>query len=57
MQLRQATYTTSIVRDRLVVGIANAQLSERLQMDSELTLKKQSTKYVNLRWCGSSKSH
>jgi hypothetical protein len=29
-----------IVKDRLVVGIANAQLSEQLQMDSELTLKK-----------------
>jgi hypothetical protein len=29
-----------LVRDRLVVSIANAQLSERLQMDSELTLKK-----------------
>ena len=28
-----------IIRDRIIVGIHNAQLSEKLQMDSELTLE------------------
>ena len=29
-----------MIRDRIVVGISNAQLSEKLQLDSELTLEK-----------------
>lgn len=29
-----------MTRDRLVVGISNAKLSERLQLDPELTLEK-----------------
>ena len=29
-----------MIRDRLIVGICNRHLSERLQLDSELTLEK-----------------
>jgi len=34
------TYSKEMIRDRLVVGIHNCYLSEKLQLDSKLTLEK-----------------
>ena len=38
--LRVGVLCDQFIRDRIVVGILNAQLSEKLQLDSDLTLER-----------------